>query len=510
MRKYLLSALISILFAGFSSATIDSVSVGNFYFTPVSFDISVGDTIIWTLVEGTHTTTSTSVPAGAVSWDHTFSGVGDSYSYVVAVAGVYEYHCSFHPTVMMGSFSTSVPLPFYENFEFPAGDNITSHGWVAHSAGGTNPITVNNGNLTFPGYPSSGIGNAALLSGNSEDDHRMFDSQTADSVYMAFMVNVTDNPNGYFIHFATNPYSFDYRGRIFLEGTNPNLEFGLSFATEAAVVTSNNYSLGTTYLLVLKYTIFPDVNNDQVSLYVFDGGAPPSEPASPTIGPISNAAATDINPGAVSFRKYSANENLVVDGIRVAATWSDAVPVELSSFTASVNNNSVTLNWKTATETNNRGFQIQRKTSNSGWTNVSFVNGNGTSTKSNEYSYVDNNLESGNYSYRLKQVDFDGSSEFSKVVEVEVNNPVKFELSQNYPNPFNPTTKINFSVPSNGNVRLTVYNVLGQEIAVLVNGFMKSGSHTIDFNASDLNSGLYFYKLEGNGMSQVKKMMLVK
>ncbi len=513
MKKYLLSLLLGLFCIGFASAATINVTVGDFYFDPISFDAAAGDTVVWTLdssAVATHSTTSTSVPSGASTWDHTFSGVGDTYSYVISVEGVYEYHCSFHPAIMMGSFSTALPLPLYENFEYTAGDNLTSHGWVAHSAGGTNPITVNNGALTFPGYPSSGIGNAALLFGNSEDDHRLFESQSADSVYMAFMVNVADNPNGYFLHFATNPYSFDYRGRIFIEGTNPNLEFGLSFGTDAPVITANNYSLSTTYLVVLKYTIVDGADNDQISLYVFDSTTPPTEPAVPTIGPITNPGTTDINPGAVSFRKYNSAQNMIVGGIRIANTWSDAVPVELSAFTATVSSNSVTLNWKTATETNNRGFAVQRKTSNSEWTNISFVNGNGTSTQLHEYSYTDNNLETGRYSYRLKQVDMDGSFEYSNAVEANVDAPARFNLAQNYPNPFNPATKIDFSVPMNSNVKLTVYNVLGQQIAVLVNGFLKSGNHSVDFNAAGLNSGLYFYKLESNGVSLVKKMMLVK
>ncbi len=513
MKKFVLPFLLGLLFVSLTPASTINVTVGDFYFDPVSFDAAPGDTVVWTLdsaAVATHTTTSTLVPAGASTWDHTFTGAGDTFSYVISVDGVYEYHCTFHPTTMMGSFSTPAAVPFYEDFAYPAGDNLTSHGWVAHSAGGTNPITVNDGGLTFPAYPSSGIGNAALLFGNSEDDHRLFESQSADSVYMAFMVNAADNPNGYFLHFGTNPYSFNYRGRIYLEGTNPNLEFGLAFATESPVVTANNYSLSTTYLVVLKYTIVAGTDNDQVSLYVFDSAAPPTEPAVPTIGPITNGGTSDIDPGAVSFRKYNTAQNVVVDGIRIAKMWSDVVPVELTSFTASAGSKSITLNWKTSTETNNRGFEVQRKTSNSGWTDISFVNGNGTSTQSHEYSYTDNNLESGKYSYRLKQVDMDGSFEYSKVVEANIDAPAKFELAQNYPNPFNPTTKIDFSVPSNSNVKLTVYNVLGQQVSVLVNGFMKSGNHTVDFNAAGLNSGLYFYKLESNGTSLVKKMMLVK
>ncbi len=511
MKKF---ALLFLLFAFFSTikATTINVDVSNFAFTPVSFDAAVGDTVTWTLIEGVHTTTSTSVPVGAASWDYSFTGVGDTFSYVITVAGVYEYHCLVHPTTMIASFSTSVPLPFVEDFDFPANDNITMHGWVAHSAGGTNPITVNNGGLTFPGYLSSGIGNAALLFGNSEDDHRLFDSQTSGSVYAAFMVNVTDNPNGYFLHFATNPYGFDYRGRVYLEGTNPNLEFGLAFATEAAVVTSNSYSLGTTYLLVLKYTINASTGDDEVSLYVFDGSFPNIEPSTPTIGPIANSGTTDIDPGAISFRKYNSSQDLVVDGIRIGTTWTDVLPVELSSFTAVTNGNNVTLNWVTKTEINNSGFEVERKniTENSSWNKIGFVQGNGTTTKENSYSYSDNNLNTGKYAYRIKQIDFDGTYKYSNSVNADVSVPARFELSQNYPNPFNPSTVIKYSIPQAGNVSLAIYNTLGQQVKSLVNGFKDAGSYEVNINASDLNSGVYFYRLEAGNQTQVRKMMLLK
>lgn len=511
MKKIALLFLFFICFATIKATTIN-VDVSNFAFTPVSFDAAVGDTVTWTLVEGTHTTTSTSVPAGAATWNYAFSGVGDTFSYVITVAGVYEYHCLVHPTTMIASFSTSLPLPFVEDFDYPADDNITMHGWVAHSAGGTNPITVNNGGLTFPDYLSSGIGNAALLSGNSEDDHRLFDSQTSGSVYAAFMVNVTDNPNGYFLHFGTNSYSFDYRGRVYLEGTNPNLEFGLAFATEAPVITSNSYVLGTTYLLVLKYSINASTGDDEVSLYVFDGSFPNIEPSTPTIGPIVNSGVTDIDPGAISFRKYNASQDLIVDGIRIGTTWSDVLPVELSSFAAVTNENNVTLNWVTKTEINNSGFEIERKSisANSSWNKIGFVQGNGTTTKENNYSYTDNNLNEGKYAYRLKQIDFNGTYKYSNTVNADISIPAKFELSQNYPNPFNPSTTINYSLAKDGIVSLAVYNLLGQQVASLVNGNQKAGAYHINFDASKLSSGVYYYRLESNNNVMVKKMLLMK
>ncbi len=135
MRKYVLSILLSFALIGIIKPTTINVDVANYAFTPSSFDAAVGDTVVWTLSSGTHTTTSTSVPAGAASWDYTFSAIGDTFAYVITVEGVYEYHCSFHPTLMIASFSTPVALPMYEDFDFPADDNLTMHGWVAHSGG---------------------------------------------------------------------------------------------------------------------------------------------------------------------------------------------------------------------------------------------------------------------------------------------------------------------------------------------------------------------------------------
>jgi len=190
--------------------------------------------------------------------------------------------------------------------------------------------------------------------------------------------------------------------------------------------------------------------------------------------------------------------------------WNPPVPVELTSFTASANNGSVILNWNTATETNNKGFEIQKKTANSEYITVAFVTGNGTSIESHDYSFTDSKLISGTYNYRLKQVDLDGKSTYSKAVEVEVINVNSFALDQNYPNPFNPTTNIRFNVANAGMVKLAVYNLLGQQVKTLVNEVKEAGTYNISFDASKLSSGTYFYKLETPEFSKTMKMTLSK
>ncbi len=193
------------------------------------------------------------------------------------------------------------------------------------------------------------------------------------------------------------------------------------------------------------------------------------------------------------------------------------VPVELTSFTANVNGTSVILNWETASETNNKGFEIQRSVVKSQkWEKIGFVTGNGTTTEPKSYSYTDdlslirNNVLSGTYSYRLKQIDYDGSYKYSNEVSVGVNLPLQFSLNQNYPNPFNPSTTIEYSIPKNGFVSLKIYNALGQQVASLVNGMVKEGTHKLTFDASNLSSGVYYYRIESGNNIQVKKMMLLK
>jgi photosystem II stability/assembly factor-like uncharacterized protein len=189
------------------------------------------------------------------------------------------------------------------------------------------------------------------------------------------------------------------------------------------------------------------------------------------------------------------------------------LPVELTTFTANVSGHSVQLNWATATETNNKGFEIQKKSTNGQFINVGFVSGKGTTTQAQNYSFVDKS-ESGKYTYRLKQIDLNGVVDISKSIEVFVA-PDNFELGNNYPNPFNPSTKISFNLSVDSKVSLKVYNLLGQEVASLFNGNLLAGTHVVNFNASNLSTGVYMYKLEaagidGQSFNSVKKMILNK
>jgi N-acetylneuraminic acid mutarotase len=186
------------------------------------------------------------------------------------------------------------------------------------------------------------------------------------------------------------------------------------------------------------------------------------------------------------------------------------VPVELTSFTATANGKEVTLNWTTATELNNQGFEVQRKFGNNDFVTVGSVRGHGTTTSTNNYAYVDKLVDPGKYFYRLKQIDFGGTFEYSPTVEVDWSPFTTYKLEQNYPNPFNPTTKIGFGIPEKGSVRLSILNILGEEIRVLLNEEREAGYHSVDFNGSELPSGVYFYKLQAGNFVETKKMTLLR
>ncbi len=193
----------------------------------------------------------------------------------------------------------------------------------------------------------------------------------------------------------------------------------------------------------------------------------------------------------------------------------DPLPVELSAFVSEVKGNNVKLNWTTATETNNSGFDIERSNvkgqTSDEWTKISFIQGHGTTTAQNNYEFTDRNLSSGKYKYRLKQIDFNGNYEYHDLNdEVVIGVPEKFELSQNYPNPFNPSTHLEFGISNLGFVSLKVYDMLGKEVAVLVNEIKPAGRYEVVFDGSNLGSGIYFYKIEAGSFSAVKRMILIK
>ena len=191
--------------------------------------------------------------------------------------------------------------------------------------------------------------------------------------------------------------------------------------------------------------------------------------------------------------------------IAYVVKFTNPVPVELTSFAGSYENNKVALNWITSSELNNQGFVVERKTENSDWNSIGFVSGYNTTTETHNYQFTDNEIAANKYFYRLKQVDFDGTFEYSNIIEIDINSVSEFALNQNYPNPFNPTTKISFTIPQTANVKLSIYNAIGEKIAELINEAKSAGTYDVDFNATELSAECIYTDLKQVNLFQQEK-----
>lgn len=207
-----------------------------------------------------------------------------------------------------------------------------------------------------------------------------------------------------------------------------------------------------------------------------------------------------------------------------------ALPTELSLFQATIIANKIYLAWQTSTEVNNFGFEVQRSTVSSqlsanseadsrttesirddSWSKIGFVQGCGNSNSPKDYTFVDEKLAGpGVYFYRLKQIDNDGKFEYSKIVSVNFNRPMEFQLEQNFPNPFNPVTSIRFTLPEGGSVLMKIYDALGREVKTILNEFMPAGVHSINISVGNLCSGIYYYEITAGRHNAIRKMIILK
>jgi hypothetical protein len=286
-----------------------------------------------------------------------------------------------------------------------------------------------------------------------------------------------------------------------------NLQATMRATTGVVLFGVNEYmftfDLASPILITASGTYWLEMYNNSTSSANFFWETGNLDPTHGTVG----SAWTTATPGVTWNLDPATDLSVQING-------DDNIPVELASFTANVNEGVVELSWVTATEINNQGFEVQRSAGGE-FETLAFIEGHGTTTESQAYSYSDRSATAGTYTYRLKQVDFDGSFEYSNAIEIDVTSPAEFALDQNYPNPFNPSTKIAFRLAVDSKVSLKIFDVLGQEVANLVNSNLAAGGHNFDFDASNLNSGVYMYRIEATGIDgsnfvDVKKMILTK
>ena len=427
--------------------------------------------------------------------------------------------------LLMGAVCVNAQLLFEENFNYADEDELTEHGWTAHSGSETNPITVTSPGLTYTDYPSVS-GNAALLDNTGEDVSQNFTEQSSGTIYVSFLVNVSSLPSGgeYFLHLGPTSMGTKYYAKVWVfKETDSDIEFAVTKKSNSPSYTSNDYSNNTTYLLVIKYEFIAGEKNDKVSLFVLsDPDLPDTEPGTPTQGPIAESEETDpANLGTIALRQFDSNQNIKIDGIRVGLSWSDApIPVELSSFNAIHVGSDIILQWITQSETENLGFHLYRSlVEKEHYTKITseIIPGMGNSNESHVYSFTDHNVKVGNtYYYQLAGVDFSGNINYHGPISVTVAaQPHQYSLAQNYPNPFNQTTVINFSLKEPGKVVLKIYNLRGKLVRTLVETEKLAGLHSVLWDGTNepgikVTSGTYLYTLKINGFEQIKKLVLMK
>ena len=318
-------------------STTTTITVNSNFFTPANASVNVGDTVKWQWIGGNHNTTSSTIPGGAAPWAAPMNSGSTTFIYKVTVAGNYNYTCTFHPG--MNGLITASPASgtslLTENFEYPAGDSLGAHGWVSFSGGSTNVLSVVAPGLVYSGYALSNIGNATKINLTGQDAYKNFSSpDSVGNLYVSFMISVASAQAGdYFFALLPATSTTLYTSRFWAKDSLGNLAFGLSKSTAAAggiFYTGGNYSYGTTYLIVLKYTFNTGTTTDDVlNAYIFNTGVPATEPGTSTLGPITGTA-NDNALGRIALRQGTTGAMPVanVDGFSVNKLWTGLTGVK--------------------------------------------------------------------------------------------------------------------------------------------------------------------------------------
>jgi hypothetical protein len=393
---------------------------------------------------------------------------------------------------------------FFEDFDgFIAGQQLACQDpvnwttWSIAPCGSEDAFVSSN-------YAYSGSNSTVVVSAN--DLVKPLGDQTTGKWYISFLVYIPAGKSGYFNTLTGfTPNTIEWAHDCFFDaGGGGRLD--ITGGGGGGTVVPFTYTVAAWNQIILIIDL--DALNSPAEFWI---GTSPSTLTMVSTWDWTNGGLKVNRIAANDFYGFAATDEMYFDNYYFGDAMPPIIPVELTSFTGNVNNlGQVVLNWQTATELNNQGFEIERRTESSEFRTIAFIAGAGTVTETRNYNFVDKTADQGINYYRLKQLDFDGSFAYSDEVEVDVTAPLAFNLDQNYPNPFNPSTNVKFSVPEAGNVKLSVYNLVGEEVAVLVNGFSQAGTFEVTFDASNLSTGVYLYKLQSANSVQTKKMMLLK
>jgi len=376
----------------------------------------------------------------------------------------------FFPSLGNHDWHTNPPQPHYDYFELPNNERYYDFVW----------------------------GNTHFFAIDSDSDEP--DGVTANSVQGQWLQNALASSSAEWqvVYFHHCPYSSSQHGsQEYMQW--PFEEWGAS-----VVLAGHDHVYER--VIIDNFPYFVNGLGGR-SKYSFDTPIPGSEVR---YNDDYGAMLIEANEDSINFKFIAVTEE-VID----TYTLYSIIPVELISFSGKAIGSNIHLNWITATELNNYGFTVEKRQTSDVkrdkiWDEIGFVPGYGTTTEKQVYSFIDESAPSGKYQFRLKQIDYDGTFEYSNIVEVVVGIPSEFSVEQNYPNPFNPTTKINFVIPKSSFVNLKVYDVHGNKIATLISEQKTAGEYEIEFDGSELTSGVYFYQLKTGSYIETKKMVLLR
>ncbi len=447
-------------------------------------------------------------------------------------------------------FSQVYAQLFVENFDYSLGDLTTVSSDWSESPTGSTDIEVISGNLNYSNYPSSGIGKMILLNGGADGRSGISHEfsvikDNGNSVYLSFLLQLNDTTEldansgsgEYYYVFKPSGSTSSMRGHLYIRKGSDGETFNLGIdKSSSSTLTWLNHDLNInqTYLIVESYQF--QSGNDAVKLWLNpDISSDEPEPD------ITITAGTDADSiSVIQFRQEPLSGNIYIDGIRVSTEWSSAqLPVELVKFTGFKSGNGIRLDWSTATEVNNYGFELEKykpivgqalslpdrqtglpikvnhQSNGKGeWQSLVFIPGHGNSNSPKYYRFIDSHPVSGRNIYRLKQIDCNGNYKYSEQVIVIMKPVNKIRLLRSYPNPFNPSTNISFRLTHKSKVRLSLFDTIGKLVTVIGNETYAAGQVSIelDFNLihSELPSGIYFLNVSGAGYMETLKLIYLK
>jgi uncharacterized delta-60 repeat protein len=456
--------------------------------------------------------------SGAVQWIAEFDGTGnwDTGNDLIVDEAGNVYVTGFFSVDWGTAYLNFITIKYDSQ-----GNQQWAHGYNGTGGNSDEAVAIcldKSGNIYVTGFSTGTVYDIATIKYNSAGDQQWLQiySSSSPSIDVPIDMVVDESGNVYItgaisLNIGTLKYNTDgvlQWNKIY--NYNGNFDAGNSIALDVVGdVYVTGVSQSGTFESTSDYaTIKYNLSGDEIWVQRYNGSANNWDAG--------NSIALD-NAGNVYVTGFSTtNTNYDFGTIKYSQP---PIPVELTSFTANIANDAdIILNWSTAIEMNNHQFEVERRTENSEYYTIGYVEGSGTTSEPKEYSFIDDKVEVGKYFYRLKQTDFDGSYKYSDEIEIEVPGTITFSLEQNYPNPFNPTTTIKYSVPSgiaNGVkqsqiVTLIIYDILGNEVITLVNEAMTAGNYAVEFSAEGLTSGIYFYTLKSGNLTQTKKLILLK